>query len=1075
MGWTAGHPEIKSPANDFAAAGVDAACRPSRTKRRTLTGPLLCPRRWTRGVHARSREVIRRFLPRSQSQVFALIITVLLTLVSSALADQPPGAREKYNFNPGWKVFVGDPAGAEAPDFDDAAWKSVTLPYAWNEDSAFKVSIRDLPTGIAWYRKHFTLPAGTGGKKVFLEFEGIRQAGEFYVNGKFVGRSENGVMAFGLDVTDAVRPAPATNVVAARIDNAWNYHEKATGSGFQWNDRNFYANYGGINKNVVLHITDKLYQTLPLFSNLGTTGVYVYAQDFDVPGGSAKITAEAQVRNEYVQPRTFGYGVTIRDRDGKTVGAFDGGQYTLAPGETRTVSASGRLSNLHFWSWGYGYLYDVETTLTVDGRPTDTVTTRTGFRKTQFDHGVLTLNDRVIQVKGYGQRTTNEWPAVGLSVPAWVSDFSNRMLVEGNGNLVRWMHVTPWKQDVESFDRLGLMESMPAGDSEGDPTGRRWDLRLELMRDAIIYNRNDPSIVFYEGGNKGLRPTHMQQMHDLRVQWDPHGGRAMGSRDVLGSQVAEYGGEMLYINKSATKPLWQMEYSRDEALRKWWDEFTPPFHSIPATQVYVKPKKGDPEGAQKPSFEYNRNQDSQAIENVARWYDYWHERPGTGTRVNAGGVKIIFSDSNTHFRGAQNYRRSGAVDPVRLPKDAYFADQVMWDGWVDVEHPRVYIIGHWNYAPGTKKNVYVVSSADKVELSVNGRSLGFGAQSSRFLFTFKNVAWEPGVVKAFGSDAAGRTLCTTQKETAGAPAALRLTPHTGPGGLRADGADLALVDIEVVDAQGRRCPTALNPVAFSLSGPGEWRGGIAQDDDRPDNYILSKTLPVQCGVNRVIVRSTPQAGRIVLQASAQGLRPASLEIESHAVSVADGLFLDLPGASLPANLERGPTPSGPSFTPTRIPLPITSATAGSNADKAALSFDDDETTAWASDGKPGTAWIQYDLARPAVINEVTLKMSGWRQRSYPVRLTVDGKTAYTGATPRSLGYVTLTFAPVTGKSLKIELTGATSTKDAFGGIVEVTGKKDTATPDTGAPPPAANAKGTLSIVEAEIYGPLGGN
>ena len=100
-------------------------------------------------------------------------------------------------------------------------------------------------------------------------------------------------------------------------------------------------------------------------------------------------------------------------------------------------------------------------------------------------------------------------------------------------------------------------------------------------------------------------------------------------------------------------------------------------------------------------------------------------------------VKIIFSDSNTHFRGMQNYRRSGAVDAVRLPKDGYFADQVMWDGWVDVTRPRVYIVGHWNYAPGVKKSVYVVSSADRVQLFVNGRSLGYGAQSRPVLVHFQ--------------------------------------------------------------------------------------------------------------------------------------------------------------------------------------------------------------------------------------------------------------------------------------------------------------------------------------------------
>jgi beta-galactosidase len=97
--------------------------------------------------------------------------------------------------------------------------------------------------------------------------------------------------------------------------------------------------------------------------------------------------------------------------------------------------------------------------------------------------------------------------------------------------------------------------------------------------------------------------------------------------------------------------------------------------------------------------------------------------------VSSGGVNIVFSDSNTHHRGAENYRRSGEVDAMRIPKDGYYAHQVMWDGWVDVEHPRAHIVGHWNYAPGTVKDVFVASSADSVELSLNGKSLGKGWMS----------------------------------------------------------------------------------------------------------------------------------------------------------------------------------------------------------------------------------------------------------------------------------------------------------------------------------------------------------
>ncbi|HJZ81971.1 MAG TPA: beta galactosidase jelly roll domain-containing protein, partial [Pyrinomonadaceae bacterium] len=247
-------------------------------------------------------------------QLAAQLLTVCLLALSADLSgvnlsaargfEPPQSPRAKFNFNPGWKLLVGDPAGAEGAMFDDSAWRQISLPHAWNEDAAFRVGIHDLPTGIAWYRKHFTLPAGSEGRKVFLEFEGIRHAGEFYLNGEFIGRHENGVMAFGFDVTDRVKWAPAENVIAARIDNSWDYRERATGSTFQWNDRNFYANYGGINKNVWLHVTDKVYQTLPLFSSLGTEGTYVYAEDFDIPGHRAMVTAATQIRNEYPSART---------------------------------------------------------------------------------------------------------------------------------------------------------------------------------------------------------------------------------------------------------------------------------------------------------------------------------------------------------------------------------------------------------------------------------------------------------------------------------------------------------------------------------------------------------------------------------------------------------------------------------------------------------------------------------------------------------------------------------------------------------------------------------------------------
>ncbi len=980
--------------------------------------------------------------------------------------------RRTFNLNPEWRTLVGDPKDAEQPQFDDRAWANATLPNAFNEREAFARDIKNLSTAIIWYRKRVTLPAGAAAGKAFLEFEGVRQAAEVWVNGRSVALSEHGAMAFGADISAALKPGE--NVIAVRIDNDWRYKERVSKSGFQWNDRNFNVNYGGITKNVRLHLTGRTYQTLPLYSNLGTTGQYVWADSFDIAAKAATIHAETQVRNEEARPRTLRYRVEVRDPAGRRVGAFDGGSVTIAPGETKTIAAQGRLGGLKFWSWGYGYLYRVTTVLLDGGRAVDAVDTVTGFRSTQFADGMVRLNGRVMQVHGYAQRTSNEWPAVGVSIPPWISDFSNALMVESGGNLVRWMHITPSKQDIESADRVGLPQAMPAGDAEHDVEGRRWEQRTELMRDAIVYNRNNPSILFYESGNESISEPHMAQMKAIRDRFDPHGGRAIGSREMLDSTTAEYGGEMLYLNKSGDIPMWAMEYSRDEGARLYQDDFTPPFH--------------------KDAPDYNRNQDSHAIEDVRRWWDYYRIRPGTGKRVSSGGVNIIWSDSNTHYRGDNNYRRSGEVDAVRIPKQGYFAHKVMWNGWVDPETPATHVIGHWNYAAGTVKDISVVSNGEAVELFLNGRSLGQGVRSSGFLFTWPRVPWTPGTLRAVARHGGGGTS-HHEVETVGKGVALRLTPRTGPRGFVMDGADIALVDVEVVDAQGRRVPTANDKVAFALTGPAEWRGGIAQgvSSGRPratqavqaevvpgttptagtardeDNYILSKTLPVEGGVNRVLLRAGSATGAVRLTASAPGLRTAVLTLPTVAAPrTTGGLSNGFAEDAQPGLLTRGPTPAGESFRVTRTTLTPTSIVAGSNAADAGKSVDDNELSRWTSDGTQAGAWIEYRFDRPVTLNEVELKLVGWRSRAYPLRIAIDGRTVWEGRTERQLGYASQPFAATTGRTLRITQTAPTEDRDAFGAIVELATARQAGDTGADAVPPGWR----LAIVEADLHGPV---
>jgi beta-galactosidase len=114
--------------------------------------------------------------------------------------------------------------------------------------------------------------------------------------------------------------------------------------------------------------------------------------------------------------------------------------------------------------------------------------------------------------------------------------------------------------------------------------------------------------------------------------------------------------------------------------------------------------------------------------------------------------------------------------------------------------------------------------------------------------------------------------------------------------MRADGADVALFDVEAVDAQGRVCPTFQQRVDFDIKGPGVWRGGY---NSGKTNSINNTYLDLECGINRVAVRSTRQPGAIVLSAHCDGLTPASATVQAKAVSIENGMTSEMPAMPTP--------------------------------------------------------------------------------------------------------------------------------------------------------------------------------
>jgi beta-galactosidase len=217
----------------------------------------------------------------------------------------PTSPRAVYNFNPGWEFAFGDAVGADQPGFDDSGWANVSLPYTWNETDTYRAFIShsggdqsEKMIGIGWYRKHFKLPASASGQKIFIEFDGMRQAGRFFLNGQPIGKYENGITAVGLDISKLAKFGGEDNVLAVKVDNSTNYKEEATGTPFEWNAKDFNPNFGGLNRDAKLIVTGSVYQTLPLYENLRASGIYIYPDNIDVRKKTTDVTVEAEVVNE---------------------------------------------------------------------------------------------------------------------------------------------------------------------------------------------------------------------------------------------------------------------------------------------------------------------------------------------------------------------------------------------------------------------------------------------------------------------------------------------------------------------------------------------------------------------------------------------------------------------------------------------------------------------------------------------------------------------------------------------------------------------------------------------------------
>lgn len=893
----------------------------------------------------------------------------------------------KYNFNYKWHFKIADAfplkqalAGTADKngrffyerDYMEEGWKEVSLPHTFNDEDLFVNRIEDAGSGqkrtFSCYRKWFKA-GDCRNHKVFLETEGIRQTCYLYVNGQLAGYYEAGAFPVGFDITEFLTEdeeqliAVATDNTASRnmayisaetpnhpdavpgdFVSAFGAKEMLPGTqagvAYQWNCNDFNPTVGGLSRNMYLHVKPKTYLTLPLYSNLKTKGVYVYATDFDIDKRTARLHVEAEVRNEDSQPREAFLAVSVCDAKGNCVAEFTGAGGMLAAtgrveafrtiipqnayrrsengfepvdeaeaGEVETASyqvelltAEADLLQLTFWDIDNPYLYHVRVSLLVDGREADVQEFDTGFRKVTYSGTEgLRINESKVWLTGYAQRATNEWAALGCA-PDWLKDSDAKLIRESNANHIRFMHVAGSPADIRSYDRFGVVCTQPAGDKERETFGRQWKQRVELMRDIIIYFRNSPSILFWEAGNNSIDKEHMREMRLLKEKLDPCGGRFMGCRTINTQDViqeAEYAGTML--NRHAATfiasqvPITETEYLREESPRRVWDDFTPPDYDYDNLWL----GRG---GRKLPGYDcYDLNAEEFALAAAGGYQEYFNDRIGgaSGRDLYCAAAALCWTDSAQHGRQShsENGRMSGRVDAARVKKQNFRVFQVMQS-----QKPDAAILGHWNYPKegpenyryalkeydGTAwaktgeyayrnprdKTVYVVGSYSvaRVELFVNERMVGSCDKPIHsFIFPFEHVdVTRSGSISAKAYDYRGRLVATDRLETAGEPAQLRLTAFCGESGFCADGADVAYIDIEVLDEQGRVCPLCDNKITFELTGSADFLGGYNsgrfRGPDGDDSVIHKDYVYAECGINRVFLRAGRAPGEITVTA-----------------------------------------------------------------------------------------------------------------------------------------------------------------------------------------------------------------
>jgi beta-galactosidase len=782
----------------------------------------------------------------------------------NALASPTPGAgRERLLLDFGWRFHFGHaddpskdfgfggpsvgnfqktgnfmPAGGMA--FDDGDWRSLDLPHDWAVElpyqndpdllnKGFYPLGRKYPaTSVGWYRRVFDLRAEDAGKRITIEFDGAYREAMVVFNGFYIGRHSGGYDPFTLDVTDFAYLGQR-NVLLVRVD--------ATQS-----DGWFYEGAG-----IYRHVW--LVKTNPL--HVKQWGTLVKSQ---VRPGEASLSILTEVSNHGAADGDARVVSTVLDPSGQAVGKNATASVPIPVGADQSYRQEIVVKQPGLWSLEERHLYKLVTEVQADGQVVDRYETPFGIRTAEFDaeKGLL-LNGKSVKLKG----TCNhqDHAGVGAALPDAVQFYRVSKLQEMGCNSLRTSHNPPTPELLDACDQMGMLVFNETRMMSSNPEG------LSQFENLVRRDRNHPSVFMWSMGNEEGQANSARGTLILGAM-KAVATRHDGSRPVSIAPAGAIGTGGLALGDVAGYNY--MDPQAEEFHKKHPDKpvmGTETVSAVGTRGIYITDRtKG-----------FVSSYDPYTITGRASaegWWRFCNARPW----VSGGFIWTGFD-----YRGEPSpytwpniSSQYGIIDTCGFPKDSFYYYQSWWTA-----KPVLHLFPHWNWPgmEGKEIAVWAYSNLDRVELFLNGRSLG-----AKEVKKDSHVAWivkyAPGSLEARGWKD-GKQVMTTRRDTTGAAA--KLVMRADREGVSADGEDVAMFAVEVQDAQGRTVPITENEVTFRVSGVGKLIGVGNGDptDHAPDKGTSRKAFSGFC---MAVVQSSKTAGNIAVEATSPGLASAAVTV-----------------------------------------------------------------------------------------------------------------------------------------------------------------------------------------------------